>query len=353
MKTKNLLLLTLVIVALAFLITYLQKNRLGSAQDPKLHQPIQSGFYGESFDSLHITNKGKTLHIKKEDQIWEIVEKNGYPVDLTKLANVIEKINRVQLASKVTDEAAKLGSLQLLRPEKGKALNEETGTLLEFFKNGKNVFELLIGKNRSVTPQNTTSPHALSGGTYIRVQNEKTAYLVKENFSWDSDPKAWMLKSIIAIDSNQIKGIEVKNAGSLVKIERKNPQDKFVLMNAKENEQLNENAAKVLSNAFSSLSVVKAESITATSVKTNFSDKKKIVLEFFDNRMLVLWLQKGLTDDDNYLLRVEPLSKNNEKIWSDNNPVFHYLSQKWIFKIAKVTAEGWLKKRGDLTKDKS
>ena len=343
---KNLIIATLVIVALAVLVTFTQDKTRYGQKDDAIGKPIHSGFYGDSFDSLTILDRDNTTTITHQDGIWKIKEKDNYPAAIKKISDIIDKLNTIQIASLTTSEVAMHGKFKLIQPEKQKGAEKmDTGVLLEFFKGGAPVFQILVGKSRESAPSG--KPQSTPGGTYIRINNKPNVYLIKESLFWSSAPESW-IKEGITFQKEQIKMIQIEKGSSKMTLSREQEKEEYQLVPAGESKKIDKNALSSLTDSFGSITVSKPQKISAESQGKLFSSPSdKVTLAFFDKRVVRFLLKQNEKDKDNYHLQIVLEPKNKLELWQKYKTL-QYLSDNWFFEIPKWTVDQWLKKKDDL-----
>lgn len=171
-----------------------------------------------------LQDHNRTLTLHKENNTWQVVERNNYPI----------------LTDKVEDLLFSLADLRIVEPKTSKSelyeqldvndINESNSkSILISLLDDKNevISKLYVGKREGLNLGEQYQEHI-----FIRRANEDQTWLVQGSLPLSIDFKDWVEQPLLGlIDSEQIKRIEVSNpaAAKVVVFKEKPEQEDFVL----------------------------------------------------------------------------------------------------------------------------
>ena len=188
MKLKHNLILLIVLIIFASVILLVERpfeNKTKKTREEA--SPLFPDLKIEQVKKIVVKKSNTTTTLENRDNLWYILDKEGYPADPTLVAGVIKKIQgfkKINLASRKKDKHSlfevKEGmgvEVTLLGPEK------------------KELARFLIGK---------TGPDFLS--TYIRKADSDDVYLYDDYLRGDFDRPVnnWRDKTILAFNPNEV-----------------------------------------------------------------------------------------------------------------------------------------------------
>ncbi len=345
MTKRNLLLVALVVVAVAAVSHYSSK-RSNEKADRRIGQPILDSALFESTDTILFAKEEQEVALKKKGERWLVKNREDYPADMEKLLAIFEKVSSYRIHSMVVKEATleRLGDFETLYQGEGSATETAVGSQLTLKRGEEILFRFVAGKNRQATGQNSGF-----GGTYIRMGEQKSVYLIKEDLVFDVSPENWLQTKLFHIGRDQIKSIGFRVKEESFEFAREEKTKPFSLKETKEGESLQSNPLSGVINDLEEFSVKDVEKLadgsdgerqTASEVSILLFDGGKIELEF-----LYRSEKSGEEEEKDYFVKILPATKAYDKSIAE-------LGEKWLFSVENWKAEKWIKARGEYLKEK-
>jgi hypothetical protein len=260
MDKKNLILIG-VIVLLAG-IFYISKNKSHSYNQAAKKSGINMVELSPgTVDSIRITKSKTPLHLIQKDNVWLVQEKNSYPADEKKIADLINRLRELKGDTFYSSDKTKWGNFQVLDPSE--SATEESGTKVELLnKKGEATVSIIIGKVKESKENNENAYAPPRKSIFARKTNSNDVYLCNVIVTIDNAPSNWIDKDLIDIKKNKIRSIEIKNNDKKpVAIVKTKPSDTPLLQNILETHKPNNSAIDSVLRA--------AESIRIESILTN------------------------------------------------------------------------------------
>ncbi|MBU2514888.1 DUF4340 domain-containing protein [bacterium] len=357
MSKRNLIIFAIVLIILAVASQWV--GRTGNKnQDDKIGQPVLDAAMVEAFDELILEGSKGIIRFKKSNDQWGIQEKNGYPVDMKKLLELIDNLTHNTVASLVTKDEKRLEYFKVIYRNSESGNDTNSGTQLTLKESGNVIFKMMAGKQREAKSDRPDMP-SYPDGQYIRIGDSKVVYLIKENLLFDSDPKEWIQTTLLSIDKKEIKSVrfEVQN-------------DNFLLRRAEKGKELDleglQEGAKMndyeRSSLLSELEDFKIDDILEISLipETELELKARITVDVYDASPLTFRVYSKLVENP-----LEPQKKDEEKeysyfinfVQSDEKgedskwSQVQELGRNWFFKMEEWKAKRWIKTRQDFIEE--
>jgi len=214
MSKRNLIIIAVVLVVFALGIQFFSSSK-NSRRDSRIGVTLVDSDIVESIEEIVIEKDTAALHLQKQDNLWRIKEKNGYPANVKDILTLIQNITSYKVASIVTENPNRLAYFKLLnKSESGDKSSQ--GSLLTFKSGDKPIFELLVGKHRDSIDKGSDAP-AYPDGTYVRLGDSKSVFLIKENLDLNADAGTWMQKQLAIIEEEQIKAVRYETQNDKTK----------------------------------------------------------------------------------------------------------------------------------------
>jgi hypothetical protein len=218
MNTKSLAILggaTLLVTLLAYATL---------RQSESAVEPVPSG--GKVFPMLaervndaakiELKRSDGTTTIAKQGEIWGLVEKNGFPVEMASVRKCLIALVAMTTAEEKTADPAQYGKLGVDDPATG----ESTATLLTIRDmNDAVIASLIVGKERQ--GKSFTGTHQV----YVRKPDEARSWLANGDLGLHEKATDWLDKKILVVERERVRAVEVNHAeGETVLVDRDKPE---------------------------------------------------------------------------------------------------------------------------------
>ncbi len=203
-------------IAIAGLLAVLLAVWAGSVREPQesigsgelLVPGLAEGL--NSITSLKITGADNSLvaTLSSNPAGWGLVEKNGYPADVSKIREYLIKLSEARvLEAKTADPAnyATLGVEEISAKDAKGALIELTGL--------KEPVRLIVGNANT----------QIGDGTFVRRADQPQSLLVKGNIAVDKVAANWLLKDIADIPSSRVREVRMESPGKALRVFKTDP----------------------------------------------------------------------------------------------------------------------------------
>jgi hypothetical protein len=153
---------------------------------------------------IEITHQGKTIALvrlgDKAESPWGLAQRGMYPVQATKLREMLTALTELRLVEPRTTDPAMFPRLGLADATGA----DSTADLLHVSDSKSNpIAELLVGHRRVHTEGNVPDE------VYVRRPNETQTWLAEGSLQVDADPQQWLDRDIMNIDHARIAGVVV------------------------------------------------------------------------------------------------------------------------------------------------
>lgn len=203
-------------IAIAAVIAVLLATWAGSVREPKVSigsgELLVPGLADElnSVAALKITGADNLViaTLGNNQSGWGIVEKNGYPADVSKIREYLIKLSEARvLELKTSDPAnyATLGVEEISAKEAKGALIEVSGL--------KEPVRLIVGNANTQVGE----------GTFVRRADQAQSLLVKGNIAIDKVAANWLLKDIADIPSSRVREVRIVSPGKSLRVFKNDP----------------------------------------------------------------------------------------------------------------------------------
>ncbi len=192
MKLKPLA-LVVALLALAAGIVFWRSNRpvADPSADPRVGQPLVAVETLGRLRGLQLVASGQsvTLAADKDGQLWTVSDYHSLPADFGKLVTLVESLR-----------AAKVGRFVTAQPERLERLGFSGDRIELRDADAKALLTLHLGKN------------ADSGGRFVRIDDEKKAYLVDLEAWLDGVAKNWARSQLLDLKADAVASLEFRFA---------------------------------------------------------------------------------------------------------------------------------------------
>ncbi len=211
MTPKSITLLFLLTVAtvaaaiggVATRVNYQESNLAGERVFPGLLESANA------ITEMLVLQAGKTMTFQKLDNKWGLAESGGYPVDGRAVTKLIYGVSDLEYLERKTAHEDRFGKLYLGDPSKPDAKSHRV-TLKD--SSGKVLADVITGRSNSFLPQTTT------GGAYIRLPDQKQAWLAKGLIDIGAEPRDWLMRDIIDYKPEEVLKVVTRHPGGEIQI---------------------------------------------------------------------------------------------------------------------------------------
>jgi hypothetical protein len=319
-------------------------------------------------EKIVIKSKKGTLTLQKANDIWTVVERNGYPADFSKIRDLIRSLWEFKVVRQLKVGPSQFGRLNILTPGQG----DNSGVELDLIDaGGKPIKTLILGKSLTSEDEESEAP-ASGNGRFVYDPSEKDkVYLGKESFyTVDPTPRNWIDKDFIKPDGIKevMRGASANTDGW--KISRKDEKAPWELVDAKPGETLNTETVAGLANFSPNFEDVKPPD--APDSETGLKQPVTVDLVTFDGFKYTLEIGSPGPEQSHFVrLKVaadlpaarkadpnespDDKKKKDEEFGKQQETLKTRLAeeqklQKWVFQVQDWSLEAFLKGRKDILK---
>ena len=168
---------------------------------------------------IEVEHHGTKLTMARYDDHWGLVDRDGYPVQETKLRSMLTALTELRLVEPRTSKPSQYAALGV---ESANATGSNSDLLRILDGSGKVTLALLVGHRRS-----RTAGHAPEE-IYVRRPGDKQSWLADGHLEVDADPQVWLDRDIMNIDHSRITKVAVSDPSETLEFDRTG--DKFALL---------------------------------------------------------------------------------------------------------------------------
>lgn len=234
MKKNNLIILIVVtvVISVAALVASNMKDTAVSNQQAGVYIFPQLGNNINKVQEVEISKGKNIINIQRKDAAWQVLQKDGYAANLSKVKETILKLAEFKTLQAKTKKPENFGKLNVEDPKAENAKSILT-TLKD--ENGNIMASLVIGRQLS------GSVTAVGGEkTYVRKMDDKQVWLASGGLLIDDLAIDWLDEEIMDIPEQRISMVKIMPVdGKPLTIVKNKPEDKeFTLLNTPKNKQL-------------------------------------------------------------------------------------------------------------------
>ena len=348
MLKRNLIIIAVVLGVLALAAQYISSPKKG-LRDSRINKTLASVDLVEKVDEIVIENNDSIIHLQKIGNNWRIKEKDGYLVNVQEILTLLEKITSYKVASIVTQNKDRLAYFKLLYKTEG-GDSKSVGSQLILKAEQKPLYTLLVGRHRDSISKSSNVP-SYPDGTYIRIGDDVSVFLIKENLALDLNPNAWVQKKLVMIEEDQIKAVRYETQTDRFILSRESKERNLVLSGLGKDEKTSDFERSTMVNALKEFTVDDVISRNQK-LESGLEMKSDVSVELFDQSIFEFQVFAKTVSDPlkkkesekkltYYLKLVVPPSEVSQKKWE----AIYSLADKWLFEIEEWRAKKWLKSR--------
>ena len=146
--------------------------------------------------------------VRRKGDAWGVDERDGYPADFEKLANLVTSLAKAKIVEQKTSNPDNYGQLGVDDPATG-----GSGTGIRLSGDGFS-YDVIVGNPAQQSFQ------------YARAAEAATSYLVDQQFELPVSPDDWLTDAIIDIDADRIRRVTIQHMdGESIIIEKASRED--------------------------------------------------------------------------------------------------------------------------------
>lgn len=272
MSNRNLVILAL-IAAAALTIAVIQYR--------SVHQPVQTGTVEGSYliqgmDTSNIAavriseGEDKELELRKSGDGFVVSQRDGYPADTERINRLITNLLDIKTQEKVTDNPENFADLET---------GDQASQVRFYDSSDKVIAGVCIGRR---------NPEV--GGTYVRLADSNNVFLAESAPRISADPKEFIDKELLNLDTKKITEITVEDANGTYTITSEPNSTTARLEGIPEGKQAKGTEYRQVFSALNRLTVRDVIKDAKTPVGLNFDHK--YVCRLSDQRIYTLRLAK-------------------------------------------------------------
>ena len=253
MKSKNLIILAIITVAVILAAVLADMNRAPSSTLDK--QVLFPGL-SEQINDVHtmaLQKFGETLTLARQGDDWVIEEADNYPANFGRIKESVIAVSKLEILSSKTSNPKLYSRLGVEDP----ASEKSNSLLLELRDaSGNSMASVIVGKIRHSKSADSQP------GLYVRLPGAEAALLVEGRLELSADIGDWFDKSLVDIDGARISRIVIERDDAPgVSLHREKDTDDFSLDNIPEDKEMQ--SAVIITRMSTMLESLAAEGVVA------------------------------------------------------------------------------------------
>jgi len=258
-------------------------------------QKLLGNFQINDVAAIVIQQGTNVLRLAKNDEIWGVTQRHGYPADFSKISQLLIKLQGLKIIQTEPVTASQLPQLDLAAP--GPETN--SATLLAFYDDaGKPLRTLWLGREHMHDAGAAADDESWPDGRYVLTDSNATTVAVLSDplTEVDPQPQAWLDKTFFQIADPKSIAVDFSDATNSWKLTRASVTNSWELADAKPDEHLDDSQASETADSFSSPSF----SDVLNPQDGDWQDSTRVQVNTFDGFQYALTIG-AKTNDDNYL----------------------------------------------------
>lgn len=239
---RNQLILLIIIGAVVGGIGYNLSRReqaTWSQSAQKMGEKLLPDFDVNKVESINIKSQTNTLTLTRQNDIWVVAERGGYPANFSSIQDFLLKVRDLKIAQPVKAGAGQLARLELVAPSSA----TNSGTLVDFKdKGGKSITTLLLGKKHM---KDSPGGGQFGGGgwpdgRYVMAGGDtKNVALVAEALA-NAEPKGeeWLDKDFLKVEKLRSIAVTSQQSSNSWAMSRESENGEWKLAEAKPTEHV-------------------------------------------------------------------------------------------------------------------
>ena len=205
MNRKQLLILAGVLVALIAAgagVMWWERSAWRSSS-AMVGERLLPGLVVSDVEKIKVTESGETVTLNRVDGKWQVAERNGYPANLDRIADLLAKLAELKITQLEPLAESQRARMQLLEP---KAVpGKDAGTAVELeSKDGKSVGRVLLGKRVFMQTQTTapTKGAPQATGRYVLGKDPSSMAVILDTLqNAEAKPGPWLSRDLIRVSN--------------------------------------------------------------------------------------------------------------------------------------------------------
>ena len=227
MSNKNISIFLIVTVAVVIAAVIAVNQQQSAVVNKQAGDVLFPGLEAKVNDvaKLEIVKGEERVTLQRADNNWQIVEKDNYPADFSKIKEVVMKVAAFTTIEAKTKIAENYGKLNVEDPSQ----EDAKSVLVTIKDNADNELAGVIVGRMEAGSFATVGQDK----TYVRKANDDQVWLVKGGLVVDEEAGDWASEEIMNIASSRVKKVEITHKdGKKVIIEKQKPgEGDFVIVN--------------------------------------------------------------------------------------------------------------------------
>jgi hypothetical protein len=278
------------------LIYYQDDNYFTKPQISKNNRLFPEQLDTKALNQIKIESQGSSVNLMQlKGGGWKEQSFN-YEADPISIQDLLLNLSQIRLGDLVTNNPDHHKRFQLLTPPENKEdwSEDRHGISVSLLRgDGTSILSFLLGKNR------------ISGsGQYARHIGSNKVFLIPEGLSIDSEANDWLKKDLLALESNQVQSLVLKNKeGGSFSINRDSAETDWKSSSAKSDVPDSDKITTLL-NRLGKLSFSKLHINASVSQQAEATDliETTLFVSLFDSRVYTLNLRNNIASNENYIL---------------------------------------------------
>ena len=370
-KQSTILLVLVLLIGSAGLVTYKRQNASRDAGSAALGRKLLGEIEINNVAQLVIKGDTNELNLVREDGLWRVKERYGYPANFNEISDTVLKLRDLKIV-----QTERVGESQLVRLSlaEGQGANGPTVVVLRD-KDGVPMKTLWLGKKHM---KKSSRPSPMPGmdddqgwpdGRYVKLGGSTEVALVSDPLAnLEPRPEQWLNKDFLKVEKVKSIAVDFPEATNSWKVTRETEAGPWRLFEPKAGEDLDSSKLTSLSSPLGSLAF---NDVAPESAQEHFGLQHPVMatLETFDH--FAYAFKVGLKTNENYPIRVavtasfpkeRPVgagekAEDKEKLEKQFKDDLKKLEDKlakekgfepWIFEVSSWSLDSLLKRRSEL-----
>lgn len=271
------LLVALVVAGMGLMLWQRSDGR--SPSNSKVGEKLIPGLVVSDVTKILIVESGATVTLNKVEGNWQVAERNGYPANIDRIAELLAKLAQIKVTQHEPLAESQRGRLQLMEGKSN--ADKNAGVVVELEgRDGKSLGRLLLGK-RVVMQAQTTAPATGSAqptGRYVVAGDPASMVVILDPLpTAEARPALWLSRDLVRVSgakAMQWSSADGKPGWSVVR-DNEAKDWRFADTTAK----LDTNKVQDLARA---VSYIALEDVVTDPAKGNFDKGATLAIQSFD-----------------------------------------------------------------------
>ncbi len=255
-KQFIILLVVVAVIGAAGLMVHQRNQQSWQAAGDAIGQKLLPNFAINETAQIHIQSGTNALNLIKQNDRWQVKERDNYPADFSKISELMLKLADLKVVQSEQIGPLQLGRFELLTPGTG----TNSGTLVEFKDQAsKTLNTLLLGKKHMQKAPANSQFGGMGGegwpdGRYVMVgTGAKSVDVISDPLeAVEPQPAQWLNKEFLSIQNPRTIAAQFSKATNSWKLTRASETNEWQLTEAKPDEKLDSTKISSVTSPFSS-----------------------------------------------------------------------------------------------------